>query len=82
MGSGRTRAVRRRGDATLRAELLTVGSGDNAGEQFVQSDLAARGITVTIRQMEMGAFLAAALFVALLVEGLLWAWWKGVLTWR
>ena len=52
--------VRRRGDATLRAELLTVGSGDNAGEQLVQSDLAARGIAVTIRQMEMGAFLAAA----------------------
>lgn len=52
--------IRRRGDAVLRAELFTVGSGDNAGEQLVQSDLGARGIHVTIRQMEMGAFLAKA----------------------
>ncbi|MEO8334595.1 MAG: ABC transporter substrate-binding protein [bacterium] len=41
-------------------ELLTVGSGDNVGEQLVQSDLAARGITMTVRQTEMGAFLTAA----------------------
>ncbi|MEO5815431.1 MAG: ABC transporter substrate-binding protein [Gemmatimonadaceae bacterium] len=41
-------------------ELLTVGSGDNVAEQLVQSDLAARGITMTVRQTEMGAFLTAA----------------------
>jgi peptide/nickel transport system substrate-binding protein len=41
-------------------ELLTVGSGDNAVEQLVQADLAARGIRVRIRQMELGAFLARA----------------------
>lgn len=41
----------------LRVELLTVGSGDNALEQLVQSDLAARGIRVDIRQLEMAAFL-------------------------
>ncbi len=41
-------------------ELLTVGSGDNVAEQLVQSDLAARGISVTVRQTEMGAFLSAA----------------------
>ncbi|MEP6730856.1 MAG: ABC transporter substrate-binding protein, partial [bacterium] len=41
-------------------ELLTVGSGDNVAEQLVQSDLAARGITMRVRQTEMGAFLTAA----------------------
>lgn len=41
----------------LRVELLTVGSGDGAVEQLVQADLAARGIRVDIRQMEMAAFL-------------------------
>jgi peptide/nickel transport system substrate-binding protein len=41
-------------------ELLTVGSGDNVAEQLVQSDLAARGITMTVRQTEMGAFLTSA----------------------
>ena len=41
-------------------ELLSVGSGDNVAEQLMQSDLAARGITVTVRQTEMGAFLTAA----------------------
>lgn len=41
-------------------ELLTVGSGDNAVEQLVQADLAARGIRVRIRQMELGAFLSRA----------------------
>jgi len=40
--------------------LLTVGSGDNALEQLVQDDLAARGVRVEIRQVEMGAFLTAA----------------------
>lgn len=53
----------RRGDGwrarsePLRLELLTVGSGDNAVEQLIQSDLAERGIRVSIRQMEMAAFL-------------------------
>lgn len=42
----------------LRVELLTVGSGDNAVEQLIQSDLGERGISVEIRQMEMAAFLA------------------------
>jgi peptide/nickel transport system substrate-binding protein len=37
-----------------------VGSGDNVAEQLVQSDLAARGVTVKLRQTEMGAFLSAA----------------------
>ncbi len=41
-------------------ELLTVGSGDNAVEQLLQADLAARGIRIRIRQMELGAFLARA----------------------
>jgi peptide/nickel transport system substrate-binding protein len=46
------------GGAALRMELLTVGSGDNAVEQLIQSDLAERGIRVGIRQMELAAFLA------------------------
>jgi peptide/nickel transport system substrate-binding protein len=41
-------------------ELLTVGTGDNAVEQLLQADAAARGIRLTIRQMEMGSFLARA----------------------
>ncbi|HYD55065.1 MAG TPA: hypothetical protein VEA99_20690, partial [Gemmatimonadaceae bacterium] len=41
-------------------ELLTVGSGDNAAEQLLQADLAARGIRLEIRQTEMGAFLSRA----------------------
>ncbi len=44
----------------LAFELLTVGSGDNAIEQLVQADLAERGIAVSIRQLELGAFLAIA----------------------
>jgi len=52
---------RRRGrPAPLSFELLTVGSGDNVAEQLIQADLAARGITLTIRQLELGAFLARA----------------------
>jgi NADH-quinone oxidoreductase subunit A len=31
--------------------------------------------------LSVGAFLAGMLFVLLLVEGLVWAWRKGVLTW-
>ncbi|HEX4683501.1 MAG TPA: peptide ABC transporter substrate-binding protein [Gemmatimonadaceae bacterium] len=41
-------------------ELLTVGSGDNALEQLVQADLAARGVAVRIRQAELGTFLTSA----------------------
>ncbi|MFL5562907.1 MAG: ABC transporter substrate-binding protein [Gemmatimonadaceae bacterium] len=49
-----------RGGNPLTLELLTVGSGDNVAEQLIQADLAARGITVVIRQLELGAFLARA----------------------
>jgi len=41
-------------------DLLTVGSGDNALEQLIQADLAARGVQVNIRQVELGAFLTDA----------------------
>jgi len=51
---------RARGGRPLELDLLTVGSGDNALEQLVQADLAARGIQVNIRQVELGAFLTAA----------------------
>jgi peptide/nickel transport system substrate-binding protein len=44
----------------LSLELLTVGSGDNAVEQLLQSDLAERGIRLGIRQLELAAFLARA----------------------
>ena len=49
-----------RGSAVLAFELLTVGSGDNAVEQLVQADLAARGIGMQIRQVEMGTLLTEA----------------------
>ena len=52
--------MRRRGEQVLEFTLLSVGSGDNVIEQLVQADLRAAGITMTIRQMELGAFLAAA----------------------
>ena len=52
--------MRARGGVPLRAELLTVGSGDNVAEQLVQGDLRARGIAATVRQTELGAFLASA----------------------
>jgi peptide/nickel transport system substrate-binding protein len=52
--------AREHGGRRLAFELLTVGSGDNALEQLVQDDLAARGVRVEIRQVEMGAFLTAA----------------------
>ena len=51
---------RHRDGRPFAVELLTVGSGDNIAEQLIQSDLAARGITVTVRQTEMGAFFTAA----------------------
>jgi peptide/nickel transport system substrate-binding protein len=52
--------ARQRAGRRLTLELRTVGSGDNALEQLVQDDLAARGVRVEIRQVEMGAFLTAA----------------------
>ena len=52
--------MRRRAGRAFDVELLTVGSGDNVAEQLVQSDLAARGITVRVRQTEMGTFLTTA----------------------
>jgi peptide/nickel transport system substrate-binding protein len=52
--------VRRKNGRPLSFTLLSVGSGDNAIEQLIQADLRAAGIEVAIRQMELGAFLAAA----------------------
>ena len=52
--------TRTREGKPLTMELLTVGTGDNAVEQLLQADAAARGIRLTIRQMEMGSFLARA----------------------
>ena len=43
---------------TVRFELLTVGSGEAALEQMVQSRLAAAGFDVVIRQLELSTFLA------------------------
>jgi NADH-quinone oxidoreductase subunit A len=37
---------------------------------------------VAFAGLSAGAFLAMMLFLLLLVEGLVWAWGKGVLTWR
>ncbi len=42
----------------LRFELLTVGSGEAALEQMVQAQLAAAGVRVDIRQLELSAFLS------------------------
>jgi peptide/nickel transport system substrate-binding protein len=52
--------IRSRDGKPFTLELLTVGTADNAIEQLVQADLAKRGITVSIRQLELGAFLARA----------------------
>ncbi|HEX6645464.1 MAG TPA: ABC transporter substrate-binding protein [Gemmatimonadales bacterium] len=41
----------------VRFELLTVGSGEAALEQMVQAQLARAGFEVTIRQLELSAFL-------------------------
>ncbi len=46
------------GGAALRFELLTVGSGEAPLEQMVQAQLRAVGMDVTIRQLELSAFLA------------------------
>jgi peptide/nickel transport system substrate-binding protein len=45
------------GDAPLRFELLTVGSGEAPLEQMIQSQLALIGVEVTIRQLELATFL-------------------------
>ena len=37
---------------------------------------------VAFTSLPVGAFLAMMLFLLLLVEGLVWAWQKGVLTWK
>lgn len=37
---------------------------------------------VAFLNLSFGAFLAMMVFLLLLVEGLVWAWRKGVLTWR
>ncbi|MFM1769803.1 MAG: hypothetical protein RJA22_2332 [Verrucomicrobiota bacterium] len=37
---------------------------------------------VTFTGLSVGAFLAMMIFLLLLVEGLAWAWMKGLLTWR
>jgi ABC-type transport system substrate-binding protein len=52
--------TRYRDTRPLRLVLRTVGSGDNAVEQLVQSDLRRHGIEVEIQQMELGAFLRDA----------------------
>jgi peptide/nickel transport system substrate-binding protein len=52
--------VRSRAGTQLKFVLLTVGSGDNAIEQLIQSDLRERGIEMEIRQVEGGTFLTQA----------------------
>ncbi len=52
-GGGRVR-----GGTSLEVTLLTVGGGEMAVEQLVQADLAARGIALTLRVMELATFLA------------------------
>lgn len=37
---------------------------------------------VAFTKLSAGAFVAMMIFLGLLVEGLLWAWNKGVLTWK
>jgi len=51
--------VRARDGRRLAFTLTTVGSADNMLEQLIQADLAAVGVAVRIRQLELGAFLAA-----------------------
>lgn len=52
--------LRQHGGRAFTFDLLTVGSGDNALEQLVQADLAARGVKASIRQVELGTFLTQA----------------------
>jgi peptide/nickel transport system substrate-binding protein len=54
----RGRAIPAGAAGPTRFELLTVGSGEAALEQMVQSRLAAAGFEVVIRQLELSAFLA------------------------
>lgn len=60
--AGWTRATaqgtRQRNGRPLRVTMLTVGSGDMAVEQLVQADLAAIGVELEIRVMELATFLA------------------------
>jgi peptide/nickel transport system substrate-binding protein len=51
---------RMRDGQPLAFTLLTVGSGDNAVEQLLQADMRQHGVTLQIRQVEFGAFLAEA----------------------
>jgi peptide/nickel transport system substrate-binding protein len=44
----------------LEFELLTVSTGENALEQMLQAQLARAGVRVTLRPIELGAFLARA----------------------
>ena len=37
---------------------------------------------VAFKSLPLGAFVAMMIFLLLLVEGLVWAWQKGVLTWK
>jgi peptide/nickel transport system substrate-binding protein len=56
-----SRASQRRPSSTvggIRFELLTVGSGEAALEQMIQARLRQAGFEVTIRQLELSAFLA------------------------
>ncbi len=52
--------LRRKAGRPLAFTILTVGAADNSLEQMIQSDLAAVGAGVRIRQLELGAFLARA----------------------
>ena len=52
--------ARGRNGVPLTLTLRFVSSGDNLIEQLVQADLAARGVRVELRAMELGAFLAEA----------------------
>lgn len=52
--------VRRRDGRPLTFTLSTVGSADNVLEQLIQADLGSVGAAVTIRQLELGSFLALA----------------------
>ena len=37
---------------------------------------------VSFAKLSVGAFIAMMIFLLLLVEGLVWAWQKGVLNWK
>lgn len=52
--------LRSRAGHSLAFTLTTVGTADNVLEQLIQADLAAVGVTMRIRQLELGAFLAAS----------------------